>query len=115
MRSVPPRRLSALRQARFVFVSLAIISWLAFLMPVWAADDGAAGHNSAPKVFLRVQVVAPQGRSSGLTLVAKGHRHVGPNWYLPEKSIEIPGRGWSEWIDLSDWPWHGKMNRAGGI
>jgi hypothetical protein len=66
------------------------------------------------KVFLRVQVLEPE-RTSKVTLVLKGHRHLGANWYLPEKKVDIPGRGWSEWIDLSDWPWHGKMSRAGGV
>jgi hypothetical protein len=66
------------------------------------------------KVFIRVQVLDPQ-RGPQITLLARGHRHLGPNWYLPERSVEIPGEGWSEWIDLSDWPWHAKMSRAGGV
>jgi hypothetical protein len=71
-------------------------------------------QRAALKVFIRVQVLEPQ-HGPQLTLLARGHRHLGPNWYLPERSVEIPGEGWSEWIDLSDWPWHAKMSRAGGV
>jgi hypothetical protein len=65
----------------------------------------------AADVYLRVRLHQPTGDQLALSI--GGYRHEDP-WYFPAKKINV-GPEWSEWANLSDWPWHGRLNRAGGI
>jgi len=64
-------------------------------------------------VFLRFRVKEPQGEKFRVAL--SGFRHVGEQWYLPGKTAQVDANAWSEWVDLRDWPLHGRMNREGGL
>src|SRR5438045_257033 len=66
----------------------------------------------AADVFVRFRVVNPPGQSFHATV--SGWRHEDP-WYLPTATADVEGGAWSNWLDLSKWPWHGKLDRAGGI
>ena len=44
-----------------------------------------------------------------------GFRHAGEPWYFQPVYAEATVGEWSEWIDLSNWEWHGRVDRAGGI
>src|SRR5437867_1280482 len=63
-------------------------------------------------VFVRFKVLEPAATKLHATL--GGWRHSDP-WYLPEKEADLARDTWSDWIDLSSWPWHERLNRAGGI
>src|SRR2546423_1720482 len=71
-----------------------------------------ASTSRAADVFLRFKVVDPPGERLRATF--NGARHEDP-WYLPTVTADVKGNQWSDWIDLSKWPWHGKLDRAGGI
>ncbi|HTL30258.1 MAG TPA: hypothetical protein VL282_13590 [Tepidisphaeraceae bacterium] len=65
----------------------------------------------AADVYLRVRVHEP--KSAKLALSVGGYRHEDP-WYFTATKITT-GAQWSEWTNLSDWRWHGRLSRAGGI
>ncbi len=65
----------------------------------------------AEAVFLRFKVTQPAGER--FHVVVGGFRHADP-WYFPEISADAAGGAWSGWLDLSKWPWHGRLNREGG-
>ena len=67
----------------------------------------------AAAVFLRVRVTQPVLKE--YTITAGGHRHANEPWSLPSQRIKVPGNDWSDWQDLSKWPWHGRASRAGGV
>lgn len=67
--------------------------------------------------FMRFKVVKPsEGR---FKIASGGYRHIGgktwSDWYLPNAVTEVSGGTWSNWIDMTNYPWHEKLNRAGGI
>lgn len=63
--------------------------------------------------FIRFKVL--QSNEFQFRVTSSGFRHLGENWYLPTKNTEVVGGNWSEWLDFTDYPWHEKLNRAGGI
>lgn len=65
----------------------------------------------AVSVFLRFKVIQPA--SGRFHVVVGGFRHSDP-WYFPETSANVAAGAWSDWLDLSKWPWHGRMEREGG-
>jgi len=67
----------------------------------------------AADVYLRCRVKEPKGEKFRISL--GGFRHKLPTWYLPGKKVEVAGNGWTEWVDLTDWPLHGRVNREGGL
>lgn len=63
-------------------------------------------------VFARFKVIEPaHGR---FHVSASGFRHEDP-WWLPTATVQTDAGAWTEWMDVSAWPWHGKLNRVGGI
>ena len=68
---------------------------------------------AAEAIFLRVKVAAPIGRDHKVDV--GGRRHAGEPWSFKSESINVPAGGWSEWLNLGQWPWHGKVSRAGGL
>jgi len=81
---------------------------LASLLGFLAGQPG-----QATGVFLRVRVVEP--RNGRFRVTTGGHRHAGEPWFLPAVSVEAQAGAWSDWLDLSAWPWHGRVDRAGGV
>jgi len=67
---------------------------------------------AAAGIFIRVKVIEPQ--SDTYNIAIGGHIHVDP-WSFPGKNAKSKGGEWSEWVDLNNWKWHGRMNREGGI
>ena len=71
----------------------------------------------AADIFLRFKVKEPVGEHFRVDL--SGHRHRGNPWNLPgqakPKFAEVAGNVWSDWIDLRQWPLHGRLNRVGGL
>lgn len=80
------------------------------LVALVAASLSAAGAD----IYVRFRVLEPA--AGKLEVWTRGHRHSAkPAWYLPrEKIAAVPG-AWSEWLDLTKWPVHRRMNRVGGI
>jgi hypothetical protein len=79
------------------------------ILIVWTACCAPA---RAAEVFLRLKVVQPAEGS--FSAEVSGYRHEDP-WYLPTIQVQTTGGTWSGWIDLSKWPLHGRLDRAGGI
>lgn len=72
-----------------------------------------AERAQAADVFVRVKVLAPAGARFRASF--GGHRHAGEPWQFPETSTDAPGGAWSAWVDLRKWPWHGRLDREGGL
>ena len=66
----------------------------------------------AAEVYLRFKITQPAGDK--FHVVVGGFRHRDP-WYFPETGTDVSGGVWSQWIDLSKWPWHGRLDRSGGV
>jgi hypothetical protein len=81
-----------------------IVAALVILFVATSAD--------AADVFLRFRVTEPPGEKFHATV--SGWRHEDP-WYLPSVSADVAGGAWSEWLDLTKWPLHARLDRAGGI
>ncbi len=92
-----------------------------FMLPaaVWCLAGGAAAR--AADVYVRFRVVEPAGETFRVT--TGGRRHaITPNddgpagkWGLPRESRDVGGGRWSDWLDLTGWPLHGRQDRAGGV
>lgn len=103
------KRLLLLPGAFMVFSTLPAI-----LSPVLAQ---APAPQPASGVFVRFKVSAPRTVAAGerFRVTTGGHRHTGEPWYFPAVSAETEGGTWSQWLDLSQWLWHGRGERSGGI
>ena len=77
-----------------------------FLVAAMAASTWAA------EVFVRFKVVEPAGEKFRVTV--GGHIHLDP-WSLPHKTLAVAGGQWSEWVDLTKWPLHKRLDREGGL
>lgn len=87
-----------------MFVMLLVAGLLAVLTPSARAAD----------IYIRVKVLDPADQPVRVT--TGGYRHTAnPSWYLPSETFEVQPGQWSEWRDLTQWPLHGRANRAGGI
>lgn len=64
-------------------------------------------------VFMRFKVIEPAG--GRYTVTTGGFIHSGEPWVLPVTNTTVNGGEWSEWLDLSSYPWHGRLKRSGGI
>lgn len=76
-------------------------------------NTGIRARAEAADIFVRFRVVQPSGARFRVT--TGGHRHAGEPWWLPNVTTEVAGGAWSDWLDLRQWPWHGRMDRSGGI
>ncbi|MDB5353662.1 MAG: hypothetical protein JWN24_115 [Phycisphaerales bacterium] len=72
-----------------------------------------AANVSAAEIFVRAKLPNTTGDHFKLTI--GGFRHAGDPWQFPGASVEAAAGEWSPWVDVSKWPWHGKVNREGGI
>ena len=72
-----------------------------------------ASAQSDKSVFVRFKIVQPAGNNFRVTV--GGFRHAGEPWYFEPASVEAVGGAWSDWLDLSKWQWHGRVDRAGGV
>ena len=82
-----------------------IILLLTLMMTTPAAVQAAG-------VFARLKVVEPATGEMQLTI--GGWIHKEP-WYPPTEKLKATAGEWSEWLDVSHWPLHERMDRAGGI
>lgn len=87
---------------------------------ITAADDMTTPFSSvspspaiSSPVFIRFKVNAPAGNK--FSVVTGGFIHSGEPWVLPNTTTAVAVGAWSEWVDLSKYPWHEKMNRSGGV
>src|SRR6185312_5361352 len=78
------------------------------LLIVLATGSGAR----ASAVFARFKVVEPA--VGEVQLKVGGFIHKEP-WYLPTSTIDAQARQWSDWLDVSHWPLHDRLDRSGGI
>ena len=67
-------------------------------------------NNSA--VFLRFKIVSPNAGKFNVSI--GGFRHEDP-WVFPNVQVSSAAGNWTQWIDLSGWKWHGRLDRSGGI
>jgi hypothetical protein len=72
----------------------------------------ASAPASAADIFVRFKVTEPAGEK--FRVVVGGFPHQDP-WSFPERTVQVAGGAWSEWVDLRDWKWAGKFNRQGGV
>ena len=90
-----------------------------FVLTIFCIFSGAkdfkvsAQQKTAETVFIRIKVVEPSGQK--IRVLMSGFRHAGEPWYFQPVYVEAAVGEWSEWIDLSNWEWHGRVDRAGGI
>ncbi len=66
-----------------------------------------------PPMFLRFRVQQPG--DGPLQATVGGTRKQGPEWYLPNRRVSVTAGEWSEWIDMTNWPLHKRLTRAGGV
>jgi len=67
----------------------------------------------AANIFIRIKLTTPAQGTFKLNIT--GHRHAGEPWGFPEIPVKSAAGVYTNWIDLSKWPWHGKIDRAGGL
>lgn len=91
-----------------IFLTLIIITIYAFTGAV-----NSAAQKAEDSVFVRFKIKQPSG--SAFRVTAGGFRHAGAPWYFSPVIVEVKGEQWSEWVDLSKWDWHGRLERSGGI
>lgn len=65
-------------------------------------------------IFLRAKVLTPAGGPFRITTGGHLHQFMG-TWYLPSVSFDVTAGQWSAWLDITNWPWHGRLNRFGGL
>ncbi|MGI8470492.1 MAG: hypothetical protein ACR2N3_18795 [Pyrinomonadaceae bacterium] len=82
-----------------------------FLTIFWSFTVAAQTKNNS-NIFIRFKILKPAAEKMRVDI--GGFRHEDP-WYFPNISVDAAGGAWSEWIDLSGWKWHGRLNRSGGI
>ncbi|MGI8669881.1 MAG: hypothetical protein ACR2J3_08530, partial [Aridibacter sp.] len=63
-------------------------------------------------VYIRFKVNKPASQNLNITIW--GYKHEEP-WYFPKIEVNAKADQWSEWINLTKWDWHGKVNRSGGL
>lgn len=84
-----------------------------FFLAVFGNSCAEAREKINTPVFIRFKVIEPAGGRFNVTV--GGFIHSGEPWVLPNKSTVTGGGEWSEWLDLSAYPWHGRLKRSGGI
>jgi hypothetical protein len=88
--------------------SQAVATVLVYCLVLLAVSPKA----QAADVYLRCKVTQPLDKKLRITI--GGFPHQDP-WSTKEKSVDVAGGAWSDWVDLRAWPWPVKFNRAGGI
>lgn len=63
-------------------------------------------------VYIRFKVKNPA--SQNLKVIISGYRHEEP-WHFPVIEVKTESDQWSEWVNLSQWDWHSKLSRSGGV
>ena len=106
------RRRSLFQMKTFKKYFIFVLSFFCFLNGANYLEVSAQQKNAEP-VFIRIKVIEPAGQK--IRVLMNGYRHAGEPWYFQPVYVEAVGGDWSEWIDLSNWEWHGRVDRAGGI
>lgn len=100
----------------FLTSAACLLSFFAFRATSQEAEETKeevkAETKPLPQIFARFRVLEPAGEKFRVTTGGFIHN---PNWYLPAVANEVEGGAWSEWLDLREWPWHGRLDRAGGV
>ncbi|NNE99456.1 MAG: hypothetical protein HKN25_10600 [Pyrinomonadaceae bacterium] len=95
------------------FFSFPVAGFALLITVVLFSTYELIGQNSRLSVFIRFKVVKPS--SKNIRVTTTGRRHAGAPWNFPRIDRVVKSDEWSDWIELSDWKWHGKIYRAGGI
>ncbi len=78
----------------------------------WENHLAKAQNKTGVAIFIRFKVIEPAWTRFAVT--TGGFIHSGDPWVLPNTTTEVAGGTWSEWLDLSRYPWHSRINRSGG-
>ena len=65
-------------------------------------------------IFCRVMITEPATGSYSVSTWGHRHERIG-GWNLPAESWPATAGAWTPWHDLSSWPWHGRLDRSGGL
>ena len=95
-----------------VFAALLACAGAGSAPPFSEAKDTQQRQQTSP-VFIRFKITEPAGGRFIVTI--GGYRHDGEPWVLPNTNVETGGGVWSEWTDLSKYPFHAPVKRSGGI
>lgn len=90
-----------------------IVFSIAGLLLLTILETQPAFSQNETSVYIRFKLIEPTVGEKFRVSVS-GFRHEDP-WYFPEIQAEAIKNEWSKWINLSDWKWHKRLNRAGGI
>lgn len=96
-----------------IIYTLAIFSFFG----IFGLNKTSAQDKPKSPFFMRFKVVQPN--EVRFKIVSGGIRHIGgktwTDWNPPIAVTEVNGGVWSEWLDLTNYPFHERLNRAGGI
>lgn len=99
-----------------IFSKLLIAVIFIFLTFFCIAPTTAQEKPKSP-FFLRFKIVQPT--ENKFKVIIGGFRHKGgttwSDWVLRNTTVDAESGVWTNWIDLTDYNWHEKLNRAGGI
>ena len=87
------------------------------LLAFFCISQTTAQETSKSPFFLRFKIVQPAANQ--FKVIIGGFRHKGgttwSDWVLKNRTVDAESGVWTNWIDLTDYNWHEKLNRAGGI
>jgi hypothetical protein len=93
-----------------------VIFLLTFLA-IFGIQNATAQTTPKSAFFLRFKIVQPT--ENKFKVIIGGFRHKGgttwSDWVLKNTTVDAESGIWTNWIDLTDYNWHEKLNRAGGI
>lgn len=92
-------------------ILIAVIISLLFFLNIVAQEKPKSPF------FLRFKIAQPAANK--FKVIIGGFRHKGgttwSDWVLKNTTVDAESGTWTNWIDLTDYNWHEKLNRAGGI
>ncbi|MBI2835601.1 MAG: hypothetical protein HYX76_14360 [Acidobacteria bacterium] len=94
------------RDRRGVGPAVSLVLLLSSASLLWVSDPSPA------KIYVRVKVLEP---AAAVRVTVGGFGHAGPTWWFDKIQVDLESGSWSEWTDVSRWPLHGRLNRAGGL
>lgn len=83
------------------------------LLFIFASGTQIFAQQKNTNYFIRFKVTKPSLPNAEVSI--GGNRHAGSPWYFDAIQATAAANQWSDWIDLSGWEWHEKLDRSGGI